>query len=1160
MSRKAISSVLCIAITIQLFTLVPITTYAFESSIYNGLCPITIYPCTEDETFPVYSTVECTTKSGTIYRTDRCIITKFYTNSSGADVCKVTYPVTGGGTKTGYAKTSRFIYDKSFSPSEKTITAKTNVSAYAGASAISGWYISSGDKIYVLGRDGNGNTQVAYPVDDGYKIAWIKYYTVKYNANGGSNAPSAQYKTQNANLTLTSSKPSRTGYTFSSWNTGKSGGGTKYASGGTYKTNSSDTLYAQWTINSYKLTVSSANTTMGTVSGGGTYDYGTSATLKATPKTGYSFVKWSDGNTSATRNVSVTSAATYTATFNANSYSITTSSTNTSMGTASGGGTYSYGSSITIKATPASHYHFVKWSDGNTSNPRTITVGASNATYTAVFAIDTHKVTVNSANATMGTVSGSGTYNYSSKVVINAYPNEEYKFVNWSDGNTSKSREVTVTGDATYTAYFEYDPNLCNHTYIDNGNDGWVEVDAATCTQTGKQTRNCTKCKNVENSIIALKEHLYNYEWITDTEATCEEDGLKHQSCSSCGGATTSEVVSKLGHDFSVWETTQEPTCTENGVKDLFCSRCFKIDTSKSEIIEATGHSYGDWIVDKNALCDESGLKSRECSICFYLEEETIDEIGHQIVEQTVDPIGTNPGYIIKTCDNVVDNNKCLYIEVIPYYPTIYAGNLKTKNFYAKQGDTVSVPIIISDNPGICGLTLMLKYDSTVLTPVQKAFVNEKTGEITYNYAYLDDDTSFVSAISESIDTDNGTNSMVTMERHQITNFYDNGTLFYVNFKVNDTAQTGASPLVISYKSIIEEDYLSISPSVENGQIFVTSEDSSEVLRGDAYIDGVIDLRDVVLVSRYIVEVETLTERQLKAADVYQDSVINTKDTVRLSQLIVGLNFDETENISLFSATTTPVFSVAKCKAEADGYIDVPITISNNSGIAGFHLNLSFDNTYIYPVSVSTNGIIGDILTTNIQDGVDTSTMNYLSLQWSEADNLIADGTICTVKFKVKDTVENGQIIPIELSNVTDDPVCVVSGTEINDISAEMNNGSVTIENTASDEGMKYKIEGVTYTLTDGAESDIIPVNTEFNATVNFVPLTDELTVGTIIIAMYDSDNRFIGMQSKEIDLKMLMNESHTFTVPKYDNISKISVYIWGSLNTLKPLSNKKSF
>ena len=54
------------------------------------------------------------------------------------------------------------------------------------------------------------------------------------------------------------------------------------------------------------------------------------------------------------------------------------------MGTVSGGGDYGYGSTVTIEAIPNAGYYFLQWNDGNTDNPRTITV-TENATYTATF-------------------------------------------------------------------------------------------------------------------------------------------------------------------------------------------------------------------------------------------------------------------------------------------------------------------------------------------------------------------------------------------------------------------------------------------------------------------------------------------------------------------------------------------------------------------------------------------------------------------------------------------------------------------------------------------------------------------------------------------------------------------------------------------------------
>lgn len=65
----------------------------------------------------------------------------------------------------------------------------------------------------------------------------------------------------------------------------------------------------------YTISVTSANTDQGTVSGGGTYSEGSRVNISATPKSGYAFDKWSDGNTSATRTINVTQNLTLTASF-----------------------------------------------------------------------------------------------------------------------------------------------------------------------------------------------------------------------------------------------------------------------------------------------------------------------------------------------------------------------------------------------------------------------------------------------------------------------------------------------------------------------------------------------------------------------------------------------------------------------------------------------------------------------------------------------------------------------------------------------------------------------------------------------------------------------------------------------------------------------------
>ncbi len=78
--------------------------------------------------------------------------------------------------------------------------------------------------------------------------------------------------------------------------------------------------------------------------------------------------------------------ATYTAVFDEiyKEFTITVAVNDAAAGAAYGEGTYDYGTKVKLYAIPNADYHFVKWSDGVTDNPREVTVTAD-VTYTAVF-------------------------------------------------------------------------------------------------------------------------------------------------------------------------------------------------------------------------------------------------------------------------------------------------------------------------------------------------------------------------------------------------------------------------------------------------------------------------------------------------------------------------------------------------------------------------------------------------------------------------------------------------------------------------------------------------------------------------------------------------------------------------------------------------------
>jgi hypothetical protein len=153
------------------------------------------------------------------------------------------------------------------------------------------------------------------------------YYSWSYNANSGSGAPSGgssgRSTSSSYTINLSSTKPTRTGYTFNYWtisvtngsanrSTVSPGGSVKIT--GTASKSTTVVFKASWTVKYYTLSVSAG--TGGTVSGGGSFAYNTYHTISASPNSGYTFGSWSDGGAQSHSVLIKTSGNSYTASFN----------------------------------------------------------------------------------------------------------------------------------------------------------------------------------------------------------------------------------------------------------------------------------------------------------------------------------------------------------------------------------------------------------------------------------------------------------------------------------------------------------------------------------------------------------------------------------------------------------------------------------------------------------------------------------------------------------------------------------------------------------------------------------------------------------------------------------------------------------------------------
>ncbi|MBO7433030.1 MAG: leucine-rich repeat protein [Salinivirgaceae bacterium] len=266
----------------------------------------------------------------------------------------------------------------------------------------------------------------------------------------------------------------------------------------------------------FKVTVSTEYDWRGTVAGGRWAVDSSTVTIAATPAEDYKFVKWSNGLTTATANITVTSDTVLVAEFEYVMpvlYSVNISANNSEFGRVSGGGYVKNGAAITITATPAEGCEFVKWSNGLTNDTVTITV-TSDTTIVAEFA----------EIAYAGTCGSDATWRYSmltqTLTISGTGVIERYKTVgDMFSGFTTNTPWSEISNNIKHVVVNEGITNMGRCAFWGCENLETVKL-PSTCTSYGGQTfSQCPKLKEVvvaATSIWQVDEYCFsNYDSCT---------------------------------------------------------------------------------------------------------------------------------------------------------------------------------------------------------------------------------------------------------------------------------------------------------------------------------------------------------------------------------------------------------------------------------------------------------------------------------------------------------------------------------------------------------------------------------------------------------------------------------------------------------------------
>ena len=195
----------------------------------------------------------------------------------------------------------------------------------------------------------------------------------------------------------------------------------------------------------------------------GTYYEGTEMTVTAYPQENSIFVEWSDGKKDNPRKFVVNDTINIQARFDIKQISLTVRAEEGGKIVKGESGTYDYGTEVVIAAEANAHYNFTGWSDGRTSNPRTVYLYQDTVITAQFEAIPQYSLSVEAEKG--GKILVAGMKDWGTKytdqldqysmVSVRAQADSLYRFIGWSDGVMAQQRTLIMTKNYDIKAQFE---------------------------------------------------------------------------------------------------------------------------------------------------------------------------------------------------------------------------------------------------------------------------------------------------------------------------------------------------------------------------------------------------------------------------------------------------------------------------------------------------------------------------------------------------------------------------------------------------------------------------------------------------------------------------------------------------------------------------------
>ncbi len=303
-------------------------------------------------------------------------------------------------------------------------------------------------------------------------------------------------------------------------------------------------------------------------------------------------------------------------------------------------------------------------------------------------------------------------------------------------------------------------------------------------------------------------------------------------------------------------------------------------------------------------------------------------------------------------------------------------------------GEAISVDVKVVDAVGLFGYQLDLAFDNTALkfSAIAEGEFLGSDGVATFAFIVSGGQMINFQSITEDVAAEVNSAGVLPLVGTRVAtpeNIDGTGILATITFEV---LEAKASTLELQNMLAADSDTQPISFDVENGAV----EEAATGIKGDVNADGNVRSNDAILALRIASGLMEPTAEQAWAADVNDDGNVRSNDAILILRQAAGLSAPG------ISAAANVGGQIKVTLAEAHGVagesITVPVMVDNTYGLAGGDISISYDQTVLRAVGVSSDP---DVMLAGNVKGPGTVRIAFAS------SNGLNSETVAKIKFDV---------------------------------------------------------------------------------------------------------------------------------------------------------------